>query len=111
LHDLDGDLRAVLLERYMSLTTPNHFKTGDLVCWKPGLKNCRVPAYGMPAVALEVLAGEQLDNEQESGSLCFREPLSLVLGVFWDREPRRGDFMVFHFDDGRRFERWNPETS
>jgi len=52
-----------------------------------------------------VLDAPLLDNEEESGSTYFRDPLSLVLGVIWDRDPGRGDFVTFHFD-GRRFEPW-----
>ena len=110
LSDLDGNLGTVLLERYALLNQQHPFKPGDLVCWKPGLKNRRLPAYGTPAVVLEVLDPAILDTEQESGSTYFREALSLVLGLFWDREPGRGDFVAFHFD-GRRFEAWDPKTA
>jgi hypothetical protein len=110
LGDLEGDLGAVLRERYALLNQPHAFEPGDLVCWKPGLKNRRVPAYGTPAVVLEVLDAPIPDSETESGSTYFREPLSLVLGLFWDREPGRGDFVAFHFD-GRRFEHWDPDRA
>ncbi|MBK1618471.1 hypothetical protein CKO42_08475 [Lamprobacter modestohalophilus] len=110
LGDLEGDLGSVLLERYALLNQPQAFKPGDLVCWKPGLKNRRVPAYGAPAVVLEVLDQPITDGETESGSTYFREPLSLVLGLFWDRDQGRGDFVAFHFD-GRRFEAWNTKTA
>jgi hypothetical protein len=108
LGDLEGDLSAVLLERYRLLNQRHAFKPGDRVCWKPGLRNRRLPAYGTPAVVLEVLDPPITDGETESGSTYFREPLSLVLGLFWDREPGRGDFVIFHFD-GRRFEPFDPE--
>ncbi|MFP4077132.1 MAG: hypothetical protein ACLFTD_11735 [Halochromatium sp.] len=110
LGDLEGDLGSVLLERYAQLNQQQPFKPGDLVCWKPGLRNRRVPAYGTPAVVLEVLDPPIADSERESGSAYFREPLSLVLGLFWDQDPGRGDFVIFHFD-GRRFEVWNPKTA
>ncbi|NEX15124.1 MAG: hypothetical protein C1943_00450 [Halochromatium sp.] len=110
LSDLDGDLGSVLQERFALLNQRHSFKPGDLVCWKPGLKNRRVPAYGNPAVVLEVLEAPITDGETESGSTYFREPLSLVLGLFWDREPGRGDFVAFHFD-GRRFEPFEPERA
>ncbi|MFP4280762.1 MAG: hypothetical protein ACLFQI_12290 [Halochromatium sp.] len=87
LGDLEGDLGSVLLERYAQLNQQQPFKPGDLVCWKPGLKNRRVPAYGTPAVVLEVLDPPIPDSERESGSAYFREPLSLVLGLFWDQDP------------------------
>lgn len=110
LGDLDGDLGVVLRERYAQLNQPHRFQPGELVCWKSGLKNRRLPAYGTPAVVLEVLDPPIPDSETESGSTYFREPLSLVIGLFWDRDPGRGDFVAFHVD-GRRFEPWNPETA
>lgn len=110
LGDLEGDLGSVLLERYAVLNQTHRFKPGDLVCWKPGMKNRRVPAYGTPAVVLEVLEEPIPDSETESGSTYFREPLSLVLGLFWDRDQGRGDFVAFHFD-GRRFEPWKSEST
>ena len=110
LSDLEGDLGSVLRERYALLSQMHPFKPGELVCWKPGLKNRRLPAYGTPAVVLEVIDPPIPDTEQESGSTYFREPLSLVLGLFWDREPGRGDFVAFHVD-GRRFEAWDSKTA
>jgi hypothetical protein len=110
LGDLEGDLGSVLLERYALLNRAHAFKPGDLVCWKPGLRNRRVPAYGTPAVVLDILETPIPDTETESGSTYYREPLSLVLGVFWDRDQGRGDFVAFHFD-GRRFEPWDSKTA
>ncbi len=55
LHDLDGDLDTALLARYASLNMTYVFRSGELLCWKPGLRNRRTPAYGTPAVVLEVL--------------------------------------------------------
>lgn len=105
LHGLEGDLGGVLRERYARLNQSHRFKPGDLVTWKPGLMNRRVPLRGQPAVVVSVLAEPILDTETESGSTYFREPHDLVLGVIWDKEPGRGDFVLFHFDS-RRFEPW-----
>jgi hypothetical protein len=57
------------------------------------------------AAVVSVLDAPVFDNEPEGGSTYFRDPLSLVLGVIWDRDPGRGDFDTFHFE-GRRFEPW-----
>jgi hypothetical protein len=105
LDDLEGDLRAVLRDRFAALTPPHDFSPGDLVTWKPGLKNRRIPRYGEPAVVVSVLDSPISDTDPESGSTYFREPLNLVLGVIWDGERGRGDFVTFHFD-GRRFQPW-----
>jgi hypothetical protein len=75
------------------------FQLRQLVKWKSGLKNKRLPKEGQPAIVLEVLE-ETLDQvERDPGSPYFREPLDIVLGVI-DED---GDFMTFHFDK-RRFE-------
>jgi hypothetical protein len=103
LEDLSGDLGAVLRERYRALTQPQRFAPGDLVTWKPGLKNRRGPCYGRPAVVVEVLDTPVWDTERDSGSTYFREPLDCVLGVIWDEDPGRGEFVTFHYDS-RRFQ-------
>ena len=91
LEDLNGDLGAVLRERYRLLTTRHRFAPGELVTWKPGLKNKRHPRYGQPAVVIGVLDSPILDREDEAGSAYFREPLDLVLGLIWDADPGRGE--------------------
>lgn len=103
LEDLRGDPGAVLRERYQSLVQRQRFTPGQLVEWKPGLKNKRFPRYGQPAVVIEVLETPLLDHEDEAGSTYFREPLDLVLGLLWDGGPARGEFVTFHYD-GRRFQ-------
>lgn len=108
LEELDGDLGAVLQERYRQLGVRHVFKPGDLVRWKPGLQNRRLPGYDTPAVVLEVLDTPIHDGEQESGSAYFREPLDLVLGMFWDRGKARGDFVSYYLDS-RRFEPWSRD--
>jgi hypothetical protein len=105
LHGLEGDLGVVLRERFARLSQSHPFKPGDLVTWKPGLMNRRVPLRGQPAVVVSVLEEPVLDNDTESGSTYYREPQDIVLGVIWDKEPGRGDFVTFHFDS-RRFEPW-----
>jgi hypothetical protein len=96
---------GVLRERLRRLQQPYRFLVGDLVTWKPGLKNRRVPLNGQPAVVVAVLDEPLLDSEEESGSTYFRDPLDIVLGVIWDKDPGRGDFVTFHFDS-RRFQPW-----
>lgn len=101
---VDG-LAQALQERFQSITTHHSFQPGDLVCWKPGLRNRHFPQYGVPAVVLEVLDVPVRDSEQESGCTYFREPLDIVLGVFLDEGEHRGDFLAWHFDS-RRFQPW-----
>lgn len=109
LGDLDGDLSSVLLERYALFAQRHSFTPGQLVGWAPGLRNRRLPTYGTPAVVLEVLPAPIHDSDPESGSTYFREPLDLVIGLIWDRDPGRGELMAFHVD-GRRFQPWREEA-
>ncbi|NEX22226.1 hypothetical protein G3480_18270 [Thiorhodococcus mannitoliphagus] len=109
LDDLRGDLGAALRERYALLMHRHVFAPGDLVTWKPGLKNKRTPRYDQPAVVIEVLETPVLDREDAAGSTYFREPLDLVLGVIWDSHPGRGELVTFHFDS-RRFQTWSEEA-
>ena len=103
----DRDLAQALRARFDSLQRRHAFKPGDLVCWKPGLCNRRMPRAGMPAVVLEVLPDPVLDDAKDSGDAYFREPLDIVLGVFIEQGRHRGDFITWHFDS-RRFRPWAP---
>lgn len=105
LPDLTGDPGAALRERARLFAQVHRFVPADLVTWKPGLKNRRVPRSDQPAVVLEVLAEPVFDSEKDSGSPYFREPLDVVLGLFVDDGPHRGDFLNWHFDS-RRFQPW-----
>lgn len=99
----DRDLADALQARARSFHEAHVFRPGDLVCWKPGLRNRTQPRDGRPAVVIGVLPEPVLDTERESGSTYFREPLDLLLGVYAER----GDFLVWHYDS-RRFQPWSP---
>ena len=109
LDDLRGDLSAALRERYQRFMQPHRFAPGDLVTWKPGLKNHRVPQYGQPAVVVEILETPVFDSDRDAGSTYFREPLDVVLGLFVDDGPARGELLTWHFDR-RRFQPWTQEV-
>jgi hypothetical protein len=74
------------------------FRPGQLVCWKPELKNRKFPSYGECGVVVSVLHEPMIDTGNDSGSPYFREPLDIVLG-FVDGD---GDFITYHVDS-RRF--------
>lgn len=99
------DLAAALRDHCERFNARQAFAPGDLVTWKQGMRNRKLPAHGEPAVVLEVLATPVLADEQESGSTYFREPFDIVLGLFVDEGPCRGQLLAWHFDS-RRFERW-----
>jgi len=108
LDDLRGDLGAALRERYDSFTNRHEFAPGDLVTWKVGMRNKRIPRYGQPAVVIERLAKAVRDGERDAGSPYFQEPLDVVLGVICDEAPLRGEFLCFAYDS-RRFRFWTEE--
>src|SRR5437588_5505414 len=67
------------------LDRPHTFRKGQLVRWKAGLKNRKVPAYNEAAVIREVLPAPVFDRCEEAscaGSPYFGEPLTLILAVF-----------------------------
>jgi hypothetical protein len=84
---------------YKTFKTEHEFQGGQLVKWKNGMRNRSAPQLNQPAIVIQVLAEPIYDNELQSGSTYFHEPLDLILGVV-DKD---GDFLIFHFDK-RRFE-------
>lgn len=103
----DRDLALALRARVASLQRRHDFKPGDLVTWKPGLRNKLIPRQDRPAVVIEVLPDPVLDSERDAGNPYFREPLDIVLGLFIEQGRHRGDFIAWHFDS-RRFQPWSP---
>ena len=108
LEDLQGALGGALRERYQLLMRPQRFAPGDLVTWKPGLKNHRIPRYGHPAVVVEILETPVFDSDRDAGSPYFREPCDVVLGLLLDDGPARGELFTWHFDS-RRFQPWQEQ--
>lgn len=99
-HRRSSEYEDALTERFASLSETAHFSPGDLVVWKPLLKNRVRPAYDEPAIVIEVLDAPVRNTEADPSSTYFREPLDIVLGVLDDD----GEILVYHFDS-RRFER------
>lgn len=104
------DLATALQQRFTALTHLEPLRPGDKVVWKEGLRNRRWPAYGKPAIVVDVQDPPVFDAEKNSASPYFREPLSIALGVFIEDGPHRGDFVVWHVD-GRRFQLWHKEEN
>lgn len=92
----DADVQR-LETAYNHFLQAHDFQTGQIVKWKKGLKNKKLPEENQPAIVLEVL-DKPLYLEGDSGSPYFREPLALVLAILDDE----GDFMTFYYDK-RRF--------
>eukprot|EP01105_Mastigella_eilhardi_P016543 TRINITY_DN3785_c0_g1_i1.p1 TRINITY_DN3785_c0_g1~~TRINITY_DN3785_c0_g1_i1.p1 ORF type:complete len:199 (-),score=47.14 TRINITY_DN3785_c0_g1_i1:335-910(-) len=86
--------------KYEEYSRVHAFRQGDMVVWKPGLKNRQRPAEGECGIVLEQLAQPLLTStkkETEVTSPLFREPLDLAVGML-DSD---GDLIVFYFDSHR----------
>jgi hypothetical protein len=77
------------------------FAPGDLVQWKPLMRDQRLPTYGAPAVVIEYLADPQ--THDSDGDL-MTEPLDIVLGVIDGNQT----FHVYSFAS-RRFTAWSND--
>jgi hypothetical protein len=86
--------------------TKHSFSPGQLVRWKAGMRDKKLPREGEPAIVIEVLPSPMLDPTTETGAPYFRQPLDIVVGVVG----REGELLTFHFDS-RRFEPWDTEQS
>jgi len=96
----DRDEQLLALQRQFAAMPVMGFRPGQIVQWKPGMKNRAIPVYGEPAIVMEVLNPPVFDSSKElDGSNLYREPLSLVLGI----QAADRDFLTFHYD-ARRFE-------
>ena len=99
--DDDFELNYIHLLKEVSLRIEKvtKFKKGQLICWKPNLKNRNFPEYGEPVIITSILTQPVYDpSEVTASSPYFREPLTLTIGRIVD-----GDFVEYHVD-GRRFE-------
>jgi len=89
-----------LIEVYQKLLEPHEFKVGDLVKWKQGLKNKKLPYINQPTIVIQLLKEPLIDRlDEDAGSSYYREPLDIILGLFDDKD----EFLMFHYDK-RRFE-------
>ena len=104
----DAEIEAEVIAGLRDAMEERHaFKPGDLVEWKPGLRNKRWPCVGQPSVVVGIMAEPILDHTVEAGSNYFREPLDLVIGY---RHPSDGQFTEYHVDS-RRFRPWKGAAS
>ena len=77
-------------------------KPGDVVTWKPGMKNADFPEYGEPAAVLETdRFGRYMGGE--STSAHYNEPRDIRIGVI----VAPGAMQAFWYDS-RRFKKFVP---
>lgn len=89
-----ADKVARAAETYLK---PNRFSIGQLIQWKPGMRNNRQPKYGVPAVIIEIDDNYRMDGN--SGTTHENEPTSIRCGFIDDD----GMFEAF-WQDANRFE-------
>ena len=69
-------MAAKLKELAGRLDVPNSFEKGQIVAWKPGLKNRMFPEDGEPAIVTSVLPTPVFDlTETSAASPYFQEAL------------------------------------
>lgn len=75
------------------LQKKNSFRPGDIVKWKPRLRNRVYPDIDQPAIVIEMLEPPIRDLARgESGSLYFQELLDIRVGVIL---PGTGDLAEY----------------
>lgn len=80
-----------LTDRFRAMQPKHQFQPGDLVQWREGLKNCKRPAYGHPAVVVGLLPDGMAQRSSESGYGYYGERADLQIGL----TDADGDFMVY----------------
>ncbi len=100
----DANYTQNLTRVYKKLLESHDFQVGDLVKWKPGLKNKKRPYVDQPAIVVQLLETPIINRNEETGSTYYREPLDIILGLFDDE----GEFLMFYYDK-RRFEPYSEK--
>lgn len=90
-----------VLNNYNETTS---FEVGQLVVWKEGLKNKKMPDYGVPAVVVKVYETPVIDEQAPLASPYYGEELNLKL-AFLDED---NELLTFHYD-GNRFKIFEQE--
>lgn len=103
----DDDSAIQVLKRSYEMYISNEsLSTGDVVSWKPGMRNRTLPNYRQPAIVIEKLQYPIFDESQNAGSQYFHEPLDLRVGFLDDNNQ-----FVTYFYDSRRFENYRGPLS
>ena len=102
----DDSAIQVLKRSYETYISNESLSTGDVVSWKPGMRNRTLPNYRQPAIGIEKLQYPIFDESQNAGSQYFHEPLDLRVGFLDDNNQ-----FVIYFYDSRRFEKFRGSLS
>ena len=89
--------RLITLSR--SYEQMEDFRVGDLVKWKPGMRNTRNPQYSQVAIVSAVYDCPQLNTDKSAGSSFFREPATIKIAIIDSTDDEFIEYSV----DGHRF--------
>lgn len=95
-----------LKKSYEAYISNESLSTGDVISWKPGMRNRTLPNYRQPAIVIEKMQYPIFDESQNAGSQYFHEPLDLRVGFLDDNNQ-----FVTYFYDSRRFEKYRGSLS
>lgn len=87
-----------LEERYSAFIKHNDFKSGELVKWKPGLRNKNGFKDDDAAIVIEALKNPIFDQKHDSGSPYFKEPLDMLIAFL---DPDNNNFIILYVDSRR----------
>lgn len=89
--------RLITLSR--SYEQMEEFHVGDLVKWKPGMRNTRQPQYTQVAIVSAVFECPQYFTDKSAGSSLFREPTTMKIAFVDNNDDEFVEYSV----DGHRF--------
>lgn len=92
----EQDPRKLIDTSRIYLDNQGPFEPGNLVQWKPGMKNHKFPDYGQPMVVLEVMTGARMGGEV--GTPMQFEPASIRIAII-DNDDE--EFMAYGYDANR----------
>jgi hypothetical protein len=72
------------------------FRVGQLVRWKPGLRDRKHPPEDQPAIVVEVLETPVTDTSTDASSPYFKNIYDLRCGVLVD-----GGFYIYYMESAR----------
>lgn len=94
----DGERLKKLADAY---DVPVDYAEGDLIEWKPGLKDTRnkLPDYGQPVICRQIKLRQQCDSHNGRAAVSYAD---LCFGSLVD-----GGYIEF-IDDQQRFRKYRP---
>lgn len=86
-----------LISQCIEFLKGSHFNVGDLVCWKPGMRNRSTPIYGDPCIVVRKFPERTNAICGPSGEAIFHDTVSIEVGI----ADEDGDFLTYLLDKDR----------